>query len=183
MVRSITVDIPGLLMVRVRAGVSLNSPQMWEPSLDRGPAPFPPMAIRAGRRAVSRAYSSGMTDSPGLRISVAERERALRELTHHLGTGRLSLDEFEIRSAAVAAADRPEHLAELFTDLPGAVPDSVPLGPPPSPLPAVGAGTVVVLGVLAALVFGSWWLFLLPIAAGIAAGVILRRLPSKRATS
>jgi glycine/D-amino acid oxidase-like deaminating enzyme len=164
-------------MVRVRAGVSLNSPQMWEPSLECGPVAFPPMAIRVARRAITRAYSSDMTDSPGLRISVAERERALRELTHHLGTGRLSLDEFEIRSAAVAAADRPEQLAELFTDLPGAVPDSTPLGPPPSPLPAVGAGTVVVLGVVLALVFGSWWWLLLPIAAAAAAAVILRRLP------
>ncbi|WP_036534525.1 DUF1707 SHOCT-like domain-containing protein [Nocardia cyriacigeorgica] len=118
-----------------------------------------------------------MTDSPGLRISVAERERALRELTHHLGTGRLSLDEFEIRSAAVAAADRPDQLAELFTDLPGAVPDSVPLGPPPSPLPAVGAGAVVVLGVVATLVSGSWWWLLLPIAAAVATPVIRRRLP------
>ncbi len=169
-------------MVRVRAGASLNSPQMWEPSLVSAPAPFPPMAIGPPPGVLTRAYSAHMTDSPGLRISVAERERALRELTHHLGTGRLSLDEFETRSAVVAAAERPEQLAELFIDLPGAVPDSVPLGPPASPLPAVGAGLVVVFGVVLALVVGSWWWLLLPVAAGVAAPVILRRVSATRGT-
>ncbi|WP_280233684.1 DUF1707 domain-containing protein [Nocardia cyriacigeorgica] len=123
-----------------------------------------------------------MTDTPGPRISVTERERALRELSHHLGTGRLTLDEFETRSAAVAAASGPAQLAAVFTDLPGAVPDPAPLTPPGNPVPAIAAAGVVTLGIVLALVFGSWWLLLLPILVGAAALIAVKRRSEARRT-
>ncbi|MFE3445420.1 DUF1707 domain-containing protein [Nocardia sp. NPDC059180] len=122
-----------------------------------------------------------MTDTPGPRISVAERERALRELSHHLGTGRIDLDEFETRSAAVAAANQPAELAELFTDLPGVVPDAAPLTSPGNPLPAIAAAGVVALAVVLALIFGSWWMLLVvPTVAGASALVAVKRLSGAR---
>ncbi|GAA5057181.1 DUF1707 SHOCT-like domain-containing protein [Nocardia callitridis] len=66
-----------------------------------------------------------MSETVSSRATVADRERALAELSRHLGTGRLALSEFDERSATVVAAVDKNQLAEVFTDLPGAAPEGV----------------------------------------------------------
>lgn len=56
---------------------------------------------------------------PGdLRVSDADRERAVAELSEHFQTGRLSQEEFEDRSGRALQARTESDLSELFTDLP-----------------------------------------------------------------
>ncbi|MEU1986287.1 DUF1707 domain-containing protein [Nocardia sp. NPDC019395] len=106
-----------------------------------------------------------MSELPGARITVGERDRALQELAEHLGAGRLTLTEYEQRTAAAAAVTTTPELAALFTDLPAAA-------PPPAPSqnadPAVGfaimGGCAAAFALILALVFGGWlWLLLLVI--------------------
>lgn len=104
-----------------------------------------------------------MSELPGARITVGERERALRELAEHLGAGRLTLTDYEERAAAAAAAITTPELARLFTDLPPAPP---PPAPRPQPDPAAGfavmAACAAAFALILALVFGGWlWLMLL----------------------
>ncbi|MGO4617633.1 DUF1707 domain-containing protein [Nocardia sp. 2YAB30] len=104
-----------------------------------------------------------MGESAGPPASIADRERAMRELTQHLGAGRLSLTEFDELSAVVAAATSKSQLAELFADLPGGTPQAPEL-PPTNPLPrlAVLAGAAVVFAVVLALSTGNWlWLLVI----------------------
>lgn len=87
----------------------------------------------------------------------------MRELTQHLGAGRLSLTEFDELSAVVAAATSKTQLAELFADLPGSTPQA-PEMPPTNPLPrlVVVAGAAVVLAIVLALTTGNWlWLLVI----------------------
>lgn len=115
-----------------------------------------------------------MTDSPDARVSAAERDRALQELSRHFSLGRLSTDDFDVRSArAVAAVTRPQ-LAGLFADLPTAPPTAVPLAATPTaPRVAVLTGALVVFGLTMASTSGHWaWLLLL---AGVPAVVLLCR--------
>lgn len=53
-------------------------------------------------------------------IGDTDRERAYQELAEHLGAGRLSLAEFDVRTAAATEAATVSDLAHLFVDLPGA---------------------------------------------------------------
>ncbi|WP_051132922.1 DUF1707 SHOCT-like domain-containing protein [Nocardia paucivorans] len=104
-----------------------------------------------------------MNETPGARVSVQARERALLELSEHLSAGRLSVTEFDERSAAIAAASSTTELAEVFADLPGITPPSA---PPTSTDPAltygVLGGLAILLALVLALVFGGWlWLVLL----------------------
>ncbi|WP_433710571.1 DUF1707 SHOCT-like domain-containing protein [Nocardia sp. CA-084685] len=102
-----------------------------------------------------------MTEAQASRITVTQRERALEQLSHHLGTGRLSLTEFDERSAIAAAATTKGQLAELFVDLPG----TTPLAPP---APTRGnalqrlrtiAAVVSIVAVVLAVATGNWlWL-------------------------
>ncbi|MFE2961041.1 DUF1707 SHOCT-like domain-containing protein [Nocardia tengchongensis] len=66
-----------------------------------------------------------MNESPHIRVSAADRERAMTELAHHFSTGRISLAEFDARSIQVLHAENHDQLADLFTDLPA------PPGQPP----------------------------------------------------
>jgi hypothetical protein len=93
-------------------------------------------------------------DSAGdLRISDADRDRAVSELGEHFQAGRLTADEFDERSGQALQARTGKELAVLFTDLPRnrAAVTSV---PPPGPPPAVriGMAAPVLIGVLASLV-------------------------------
>ncbi len=109
------------------------------------------------------AYPSRMGESAGPPASLADRERAMRELTHHLGTGRLSLTEFDELSAVVAAATSKSQLAELFADLPGSTPPA-PEVIPVNPLPrlVVLAGAAVIFSVVLAVTTGNWlWLLVI----------------------
>ncbi|GGL34342.1 DUF1707 domain-containing protein [Nocardia jinanensis] len=121
-----------------------------------------------------------MSELPGARITVEQRDRALRELADHLGSGLLTLTEYEERTAAATAAQTTPELAALFTDLPAPTP---PPAPPETTDPAVGfamlAGGSAVFTLILALVFGGWlWLLLLVIvlvSAPLLPAVIRRR--------
>ncbi|WP_063129472.1 DUF1707 SHOCT-like domain-containing protein [Nocardia fusca] len=106
-----------------------------------------------------------MSELPGARITVEQRDRALRELAEHLGSGLLTLTEYEERTAAVTAARTTPELAALFTDLPA--PSATP-GSNETADPALGfavlAGGAAVFALVLALVYGGWlWLLLLVI--------------------
>jgi hypothetical protein len=67
--------------------------------------------------------------APGdLRVSDADRDRAVTELTGHFEAGRLDQAEFEERSSQALAAKTEGDLGELFADLPGR---EAPVGPAP----------------------------------------------------
>ena len=56
---------------------------------------------------------------PGdLRVSDADRDRALAELSEHYQSGRLTLEEFEERSGQALKSKTARELTGLFTDLP-----------------------------------------------------------------
>ena len=59
------------------------------------------------------AYSRGQ-----LRVSDADRDGAIAELSDHFQAGRLTQDEFEERSGQALRARTSQELAVLFTDLP-----------------------------------------------------------------
>ncbi|MEV6139410.1 DUF1707 domain-containing protein [Nocardia sp. NPDC051990] len=101
-----------------------------------------------------------MTEAQASRITVTERERALEQLSHHLGTGRLSLTEFDERSAVAAAATTKGQLAELFADLPGTTP-SAPPAPTGNALQRLRtiAAVISIVAVVLAVATGNWlWL-------------------------
>ena len=53
-----------------------------------------------------------------LRVSDADRDRAVAELSEHFQAGRLTQEEFEDRSGRALQARTGNELSELFTDLP-----------------------------------------------------------------
>ena len=83
--------------------------------------------------------ASGRNYPPGdLRVSDADRDRALAELSEHFQAGRITADELEERSGLALRAKTGNDLRALLTDLPvaqapvtGMTP--VPGGPPPVP--------------------------------------------------
>jgi Domain of unknown function (DUF1707) len=57
--------------------------------------------------------------APGdLRVSDADRDRAVAELSEHFQAGRLTLDEFDERSGQALKAKTERELTGLFADLP-----------------------------------------------------------------
>jgi hypothetical protein len=54
-----------------------------------------------------------------IRVSDAERDQAIAELSEHFQSGRLTQDEFDDRSGHALAARTGADLSGLFTDLPG----------------------------------------------------------------
>jgi hypothetical protein len=66
-----------------------------------------------------------------LRVSDADRDRAIAELSEHFQAGRLTQEEFEERTGQALAARTRKDLAALFSDLPH---DRAPeAGPPAGP--------------------------------------------------
>lgn len=59
-----------------------------------------------------------MSDLPDIRIGTAEREQALDLLSEHFAAGRLTVVEFDERSATVAGATTHGELDRVFADLP-----------------------------------------------------------------
>jgi hypothetical protein len=59
-----------------------------------------------------------MSDLPDIRIGTAEREQALDLLSEHFAAGRLTVVEFDERSATVAGATTRGELDRVFADLP-----------------------------------------------------------------
>jgi hypothetical protein len=100
----------------------------------------------------------------GLRVSDADRDRALAELSEHFQAGRLTADEHEERMSLALKARTAGDLAELFTDLPRkpsamAGPAPRPAGPalPPASSPPARFSHLPVIPVviLAAVVLGG----------------------------
>lgn len=128
-----------------------------------------------------------MADSPDIRIGTAERETAMRQLSDHFAAGRLSVAEFDERSAVVAAAVTRGDLVRVFADLPDAAAPPRQPGRPPRQQPARRAevrGAVMGLSVIAALVlffvFHTWLCFLLIPVAAILVGPSGRRDRGRR---
>ncbi len=108
----------------------------------------------------SKSFPSG-----GIRVSDADRDQAIAELSEHFQAGRLTQEEFEDRSGQALGAKTGDDLAALFTDLPGR--DSVPV--PAAGGPVFGAGgtgdlnrmshlpmaRLIILSVLAVIVVGN----------------------------
>jgi hypothetical protein len=61
----------------------------------------------------TKGYLSG-----SMRVSDADRDRAIAELSEHYQAGRLTTEEFEDRSGRALQARTTADLADLFTDLP-----------------------------------------------------------------
>jgi Domain of unknown function (DUF1707) len=82
-----------------------------------------------------QVMSTATTDHPSgrLRVSDADRDRALAELSEHYQAGRLTTEELEDRTGRALRARTAADLAALFTDLPR--PRQVP-APPAGTAPA-----------------------------------------------
>jgi hypothetical protein len=107
-----------------------------------------------------------------MRVSDAERDIALSELSEHFQAGRLTHEEFDERSDRALKARTGNDLRDLFTDLPvlgDSVASQAPAaeagneaaqpGPAPAPPTVRGghwpAGRIVIAGVIAAIVIGN----------------------------
>jgi|SRR5215469_2478301 len=103
-----------------------------------------------------RSFPSG-----DLRVSDADRDRAVEELSEHFQTGRLTHEEFEDRSGQALKARTGKELSELFTDLPqgqsAAAAGMVPARGAGSVRRAgrITTGRVVIACVVAAIVIGN----------------------------
>jgi hypothetical protein len=97
---------------------------------------------------VTLAYPAG-----DLRVSDADRDRAISELSEHFQAGRLTAGEFDERSGQALQARTGKELAVLFADLPRDR-AAVTSPPPPGPAPAarIGMAAPVLVGVLVSLV-------------------------------
>jgi Domain of unknown function (DUF1707) len=90
--------------------------------------------------------------SGSLRVSDADRDRAIAELSEHFQAGRLTSDEFDDRTGRALRARTTADLAALFTDLPRR---QVPVtsAAPPSPVRSLPARApalpVAILAVIA----------------------------------
>jgi hypothetical protein len=104
----------------------------------------------------------------GLRVSDADRDRAIAELSEHFQAGRLTTDEFEDRTGQALKARTAGDLAELFTDLPRKPVPMAGLGPQPAMGPGLalppassaparaGQVPVVPLVIVAVIVLGGF---------------------------
>ena len=86
-----------------------------------------------------RAYAAG-----DLRVSDADRDRALAELSEHFQAGRLTADELEDRTGRALSARTGSDLAVLLADLPPALAVAMPA---PVPRPGRHLGPAVWVGV------------------------------------
>lgn len=116
-----------------------------------------------------------MSDLPEIRIGTAEREQAMQRLSDHFAAGRLSVAEFDERSAVVTAALTRGDLDKVFVDLPEPAPvatapatrDSGFLDEWPERVMAV----IPILAVILFFVTGSWlWFLAIPLAGALLFG-------------
>src|SRR4249919_1583462 len=120
-----------------------------------------PMPRRPPARNV-QVMSTATRDHPSgsLRVSDADRDRAIAELSEHYQAGRLTTEELEDRTGRALQARTAADLAALFTDLPrrqapmtGATTTSVastaPAGPAKSWPARVSVAPVTILAVVA----------------------------------
>jgi hypothetical protein len=126
--------------------------------------------------------STATTNSPAdrLRVSDADRDRALSELSEHFQAGRLTAGELDERTSRALQARTAADLAALFTDLPrrpAAAPGTTPApATPGSRLPArppVVPIAIIAIVVAAAVISGHPGLIAL---VPVVALIIARRL-------
>ncbi|MBY4128699.1 DUF1707 domain-containing protein [Rhodococcus fascians] len=123
-----------------------------------------------------------MSELPEIRIGTADREKALDALSLHFSEGRLTVTEFDERSATIASAMTRGELDTVFVDLPAASgTESASVARSDSGIPAVEDGgfdwaavvmPIVIFGSLALFFltdFDQKWLFflLIPLAGAI----------------
>ncbi|MBF6133601.1 DUF1707 domain-containing protein [Nocardia otitidiscaviarum] len=106
-----------------------------------------------------------MAEPPDIRIGTAEREDAMRRLSDHFAAGRLSVAEFDERSAIVAAAVTRGDLEQVFTDLPAPVSLEKPKPAArgfrlPAGVPERVMPVITILALILFLVTHQWWFFL-----------------------
>lgn len=134
-------------------------------------------------------------DRSELRLSDAERQEALDALSEHVRTGRLELTEFDERSVQVSGAKFRKDLKPLFADLPEPRPSvlgdlarrdgGMSRAGRPAPAPAtpwrqrLASAVVPAAAVLAIALFfvtrAGFFVFLIPAAAALLAGMIVGR--------
>jgi hypothetical protein len=73
----------------------------------------PPVRSVQDMSTATKGYPSG-----AMRVSDADRDRAIAELSEHYQAGRITTEEFEDRSGRALQARTTADLAGLFTDLP-----------------------------------------------------------------
>ncbi len=73
----------------------------------------PPVRSVQDMSTATKGYPSG-----SMRVSDADRDQAIAELSEHYQAGRLTTEEFEDRSGLALQARTTADLADLFTDLP-----------------------------------------------------------------
>lgn len=115
-----------------------------------------------------------MSEVPEIRIGNAEREEALQRLSEHFAAGRLSVAEFDERSAVVAAARTRGELDEVFTDLPAPVIPAPPVKKENAflaSLPERAMPVVVILAIILFFVTNQWlWFLAIPLAGAVLFG-------------
>ena len=115
-----------------------------------------------------------------MRVSDADRDAALAELSEHFQAGRLTAAEFDDRAGRALAARTWGELRDLQRDLPGSLPSPDASPEQPSRRPAVLPAAVLVgIGIAIVLTAGGWgfWLFL-----GAALFIARRVIPCARAS-
>ena len=96
---------------------------------------------------------------PGdLRVSDADRDRAVAELSDHFEAGRLTAEELDSRTGRALRARTEKELADLFTDLPrhrdpqaGTVTDPGPARPPGlarKPIPRIAIAVLAIAALI-----------------------------------
>lgn len=110
--------------------------------------------------------NNGISSFPrgDIRVSDAERDQAIAELSTHFQAGRLTQEEFEDRSGRALQAHTGDELRALFADLPqDAVSGSAAPGRPATPAPGrphqmcrrTQVARVVIACVVAAIIAGN----------------------------
>lgn len=126
-----------------------------------------------------------MAEPPEIRIGTAEREEAMKRLSDNFAAGRLSVAEFDERSAVVAAAMTRGDLEPVFSDLPALAsdtPDLVKRGPRFGTLvPERIMPVVPILAIILFVITHQWWVFLLiPLAGALLFGESNRERRGRR---
>jgi uncharacterized protein DUF1707 len=90
-----------------------------------------------------------------LRVSDADRDRAVAELSEHFQTGRLTHEEFEERSGRALQARTGKELSELFADLPRSMQPAAASPGAVGRASRVPVARVVIACVIAAIIVGN----------------------------
>ncbi|MBF6212344.1 DUF1707 domain-containing protein [Nocardia puris] len=116
-----------------------------------------------------------MDQPPDIRIGTEERERAMRRLSDNFAAGRLSVAEFDERSAVIANARTRGELEPVFSDLPPEPSqDKAPARRDPALLgdwPERVMAAIPIVAVILFFVTGSWlWFLAIPLAGALLFG-------------